>query len=332
MKNVTKLLLASLCLSYGFIAQASMPKYGHGKVDIDAYQKSLSSWDDFKEKLSYRDRDELHKHITDEYRKRGTFTFVDAFSPGQSAQVDYKGKKDITVHKPTLDEREIIVNVLKSRKHLPATPEKIADLIYIVDSKIDNGGFHHSKYDRIFIPSYLLSNPSKLLHVILHEYTHYMYVLGHKISGAEGITVDIGGVEQELPYNAKAEESRADNYATEIVDCAGCSGEYASTFFPKDVPVNQRNRVAKDLAKRTGYTAPDLYTDPDALFRMSRKFCSNCLQSRQMKLSNPTEKASSLNLEKSRIATEKRIEVSKIRADYYASKKNRDYISDEFLY
>lgn len=330
MKNVKKLLLVCLCLNYGFIAQAALPKYGQGKVDLGAYQRYLASWDDAKYKPSYRDHDELHKHVTDEYRARSTFTFVDAFRPSQSTEIDYERRK-IMVHKPTLDEREIIINVLKSRKHLPAAPEEIADLIYIVDSKIDFGGLFYTKYDRIFIRSDLLSDPSVLLHTIMHEYTHYMYASGHKVSS--GDTVNIRGTKQKVSYDVKAEESRADNYAVEIVDCAGCGGEFASTSDLKDWPASQRNRVAKDYAKRTGYTALDLYTDKDSLSDMSRKFCSNCLQSRKARLTPaPKSWGAASNLEVSRIATEKRQEMSKIRADYDASKKDRDYISDEFLF
>ena len=339
MRSVKIVLLVSLCLQYSFIAQASywdsfaswfnaakpepvendsLPEYGKGKVDIEAYQRSLSSWDDFKSKSTYDDVDQVHKHLTDEYRKRAIRLHINASRPGQSATVNYDHKK-INVHKPTLDEREIMLTVLRSRKYLPQSPEKIVDLIYIVDSDIGSvAGFFSLAYDRIFLARSLFSSPSELLHVIMHEYTHYEYFFGHYVGAAAKRKEIVGGSLKKLSYDPIAEEIRADNHAVKIVDCAGCGGEYRVVYLPKDTPVSYKDREAKAYAKKTGYTALYLYNNQDSLSGMSRKFCSNCLQSRKNRLvKTPAEK-------------------SKIKSavDQIASRTDEEmnHIADEWLY
>ena len=355
MRSVKIVLLVSLCLQYSFIAQASywdsfaswfnaakpepvendsLPEYGKGKVDIEAYQRSLSSWDDFKSKSTYDDVDQVHKHLTDEYRKRGIRWHINASRPGQSATVNFNDKKinkKINVHKPTLDEREIMLTVLRSRKYLPQSPEKIVDLIYIVDSDIGSvAGFFSLAYDRIFLARSLFSSPSELLHVIMHEYTHYEYFFGHYVGAAAKRKEIVGGSLKKLSYDPIAEEIRADNHAVKIVDCAGCGGEYRIVGFSKDTPVSYKDREAKAYAKKTGYTALYLYNNQDSLSGMSRKFCSNCLQSRKNRLVKTPAEKSKIKSAVDQIASRTDEEMNditdvKVGPEYYD-------VADEWLY
>jgi len=212
-----------------------------------------------------------HKDLTDKIRARGGFVDLSGLKPGDSID-----QGSFLFHKPTLQEREIMIDALNVRaKDLPEAPEKIVDLIYIVDSDMKYVvGFYHSRYDRIFIRKDLISSPSILAHVIPHEYTHYQYMLGHEYSRG---------------YSSFNEEKRAETHAVKGADCIGCGGEYAKLHFDKlfsDFPYLRWllgdkifNLIMVEDFAYQGYIATKHYLNPDVISHMSKGYCPNCLES-----------------------------------------------------
>ena len=296
MKSIKKLLLLSVCLHYGFIAQSSSLSSWWGKPAKKPFTTTP--------KFFYASIDEAHKDLTNQMRAGSDFETVRAYKPGDSTTVE-----EWNVHKPTLKEREIMIDALNARaKDLPGLPENIVDLIYIVDFGMDRDTFgcYYSRYDRIFINKDLFSVPSKLVHTILHEYTHYQHFLGH---------IDYG------EYSSFNEEKRADTYAVKGADCIGCGGEIVNQVKmrrPGSVLIKKYlgkknddryaqffvERMTEALAKR-GYINLKHYRDPDVISHMSKGYCPNCLASVKNRLERTSGGVAAL--EKRRDAERKKI-------------------------
>ena len=342
MKNIKLLSLFTLCFLHSFTTQSAamsaqaLRKLAKGAGMIAsgiAFNKITSPGTDFADTLHAKISDKLRITTPDFTQIKEPIT-TPVKNTNSTWRLDKNGLKILDetgdwiafFEKPCDFQSEIIQDALESRRDdLPELPKTIVDTILTYDDRQTNypdAGFYIDFTDKIFIRNNQIKDniskfykngsiireqhdgKSQLLHIIMHEYTHYMYATGHRIctaiataipllaipsfasllltnnraakaAGAAGLLCTAAAAQSPFSSHRKKEEHRADSYAMKkYVNCRGCAEKIANTFYPS-LPLDQRHAKAKEWHEKSGYSADMICTDPTELAKM-KPCCTLC--------------------------------------------------------